>query len=140
MTTYPVYMTARLADGTKAKVQTGVAVRQEDGSFVIEAGPERIGAEPIASRPAGNGGAGVFPPYGKSKGLPVEGASLNDLSFYAKGCERSLADPSKSRFHDKERALLAAIHAEMGRQGAPATYAEAAAGTPTADDFGAPPF
>ncbi len=30
----------------------------------------------------------------------------------------ALADPGKARFHDKERALLAAIEAEQARQGA----------------------
>ncbi len=55
----------------------------------------------------------VFPPYGRSKGLPVAGASAGDLQFYRSGCERTLADPEKARFHEKERALLAAIDAEL---------------------------
>lgn len=56
----------------------------------------------------------VFPNYGRSKGLPVKGASRNDLEFYAQGCRRTLDDPSKERWHEKERALLAAIEAELG--------------------------
>jgi hypothetical protein len=59
----------------------------------------------------------VFPNYGRSKGAPIAGASAGDLEFYANGCRRSLADPSKARWHDKERSLLAAIEAEMARQG-----------------------
>jgi hypothetical protein len=59
----------------------------------------------------------VFPPYGRSKGAPVSGASLNDLEFYRNGCLRTLADESKARWHDKERVLLAAIEAEIARQG-----------------------
>ncbi len=58
----------------------------------------------------------VFPNYGRSKGAPIQGASMQDLEFYANGARRSLGDPSKSRWHDKERALLAAIEAEMARQ------------------------
>jgi hypothetical protein len=58
----------------------------------------------------------VFPNYGRSKGAPIAGASMQDLEFYANGCRRSLNDPSKSRWHDKERALLAAIEAEIARQ------------------------
>ena len=58
----------------------------------------------------------VFPPYGKAKGQPVRGASPKDLEFYATGCERSLSDESKSRWHAKERALLDAIRAEQARQ------------------------
>ena len=58
----------------------------------------------------------VFPPYGRSKGAPIYGASMQDLEFYANGARRSLNDPSKARWHDKERALLAAIENEMARQ------------------------
>lgn len=83
-----------------------------------------------ASRPAtsANGGP-VFPPYGKSKGQPIAGASVQDLEFYASGCERTLADPAKSRWHDKERVLLNAISAELAKHGQ-------AAHAP--DDFSAP--
>lgn len=71
-----------------------------------------------AQKPAQAQGDGpVFPPYGRSKGLPVRGATAADLEFYANGCRRTLADESKARWHDKERALLAAIEAEQRRQG-----------------------
>lgn len=66
-----------------------------------------------AGRPA-TGGEMVFPPYGRSKGMPVKGASAGDLSFYRSGCERTLADQEKARWHDRERVLLAAIRAEQG--------------------------
>jgi hypothetical protein len=59
----------------------------------------------------------VFPPYGRSKGASVAGATLQDLEYYASGCKRTLNDPAKARWHDKERQLLAAIEAEMARQG-----------------------
>ncbi len=116
---FPIYMTVRLADGTKVKAQTGLAVRQEDGSFLVESGPMRIGSEPVAAPVAHNGP--VFPPYGKSKGMPVFGAAPGDLLFYANGCIRSLGDESKARFHPKEQALLSAICDEQARQGIPVT-------------------
>jgi hypothetical protein len=87
-----------------------------------------------APRPAASGapaGGLVFPPYGRSKGAPIYGASIGDLEFYANGCRRTLADPAKSRFHDKEKALLAAIEAEVARQGG-------GAGGPSEDVFGPP--
>lgn len=73
-----------------------------------------------SSPPPANGGM-VFPPFGRSKGMPVAGAAMNDLNFYAQACRRTLDDPSKSRFHDKERVLLGAIELEISRQngGAP---------------------
>ena len=58
----------------------------------------------------------VFPNYGRAKGQPVAGASRQDLEHYAAGARRTLADESKARFHDKERALLAAIEAELAKQ------------------------
>ena len=69
-----------------------------------------------AGRPASDGVC--FGNFGRSKGLPVKGASASDLAFYRAAAERSLADPSKARFHDKERELLAAIMDEQGEPGA----------------------
>jgi len=69
------------------------------------------------SAPASGGGAGVFPPFGQSKGEPIHGASEKTLRFYAGAALRSLSDPSKERFHDKERASLAAYVNELERQG-----------------------
>ena len=57
---------------------------------------------------------------------------MQDLEYYAAGCKRTLNDPGKARWHDKERVLLAAIEAEIARQGG---------GGGRADDggFGEPP-
>jgi hypothetical protein len=86
----------------------------------IGGAPEAAPAPRRAASSSGGGGGGgdgmVFPNYGRSKGAPIAGASMQDLEFYANGCRRSLNDPSKSRWHDKERALLAAIEAEIARQ------------------------
>jgi hypothetical protein len=38
------------------------------------------------------------------------------VEFYMSGCHRTLDDPAKARWHDKERVLLAAIEAELARQ------------------------
>lgn len=65
---------------------------------------------------AAPGDGPVFPPYGRSKGQPVRGATRQDLEFYARGCERTLADEGKARWHAKEQALLDAINAELARQ------------------------
>ena len=72
-----------------------------------------VGTIPAAPRAADVGGA-VFPKYGRSAGLPIRGATTSDLNFYRSGCERTLADPGKARWHEKERALLEAIDAELG--------------------------
>jgi hypothetical protein len=120
---YPVTVLVSRPDGSSESVRVGTAVRDGDG-FRLSLGELSIGAAadtaaPAARRPAAapSGGDGmVFPPYGRSKGAPIVGASMNDLEFYMSGCKRTLSDPAKSRWHDKERTLLAAIEAEIARQ------------------------
>lgn len=121
----PVTVAVRRPDGSVEQVRVGTASRTQDG-FSLQLGELSIGAVPDAparsaaapqARPAGAGGGMSLPNYGRSKGAPVVGASMQDLEYYANGCRRTLADPGKSRWHDKERELLAAIEAEIARQG-----------------------
>lgn len=93
-----------------SRVRVGSAVQAADG-FTLQ-----LDAPGMVMSPKPAGGGAVFPPYGRSKGQPVAGASAQDLAFYAAGAERSLADPAKARWHDKERALLEAIQAEQRMQ------------------------
>ena len=124
---YPVTVAVRRPDGRVEQVRVGTAVKSGEG-FTLTLGEMSIGGTPDAAAPAarrsapassGGGGGGdgmVFPNYGRSKGGPIVGASMGDLEFYANGARRSLNDASKSRWHDKERQLLAAIEAEIARQ------------------------
>ena len=120
--TFPVTVDVTRPDGSVEHVQVGTATRTADG-FSLSMGQLSIGGTPVAARAAapraagGSDGGMVFPPYGRSKGMPVKGGSMQDLEYYANGCKRTLNDPSKSRWHDKERVLLAAIEAEIARQG-----------------------
>ncbi|ATB51405.1 hypothetical protein [Corallococcus macrosporus] len=124
---YPVTVAVRRPDGRVEQVRVGTAFKSGEG-FTLTLGEMSIGgtpdaAAPVARRsaPASSGGGGggdgmVFPNYGRSKGAPIVGASMGDLEFYANGARRTLNDASKSRWHDKERQLLAAIEAEIARQ------------------------
>ncbi len=122
----PVTVAVKRADGSIEQVRVGTAVRTDEG-FELSLGAMSIGATPVEpsaqaprSAPSARSGYGppmVFPNYGRSKGAPIAGATLQDLEYYANGARRSLADPSKARFHDKERELLAVIEAELARQG-----------------------
>jgi hypothetical protein len=119
---FPVTVLVKRPDGSTESVRVGTAVRAGDG-FRLTLGELSIGAAPdspsSAARrqaPPGGGDGMVFPPYGRSKGAPIVGATMNDLQFYMSGCKRTLDDPAKSRWHDKERTLLAAIEAEIARQ------------------------
>ncbi|MBI2894512.1 MAG: hypothetical protein HYY06_13250 [Deltaproteobacteria bacterium] len=128
----PVTVAVTRPDGRVEQVRVGTAIRSGDG-FTLRLGDLAIGgAAPVRARPAATGSGGmVFPPYGRSAGAPIAGASTRDLEFYAQGSRRSLADPAKSRWHEKERVLLAAIEAEIARQ-------QGGGPTPEADDD-APP-
>jgi hypothetical protein len=119
---FPVTVLVQRPDGSTESVRVGTAVRAGNG-FRLSLGELSIGlvADPASSRgfreaaPSGDRGL-VFPPYGRSKGAPIAGASVQDLEYYIAGSRRSLDDPSKSRWHDKERVLLAAMEAELARQ------------------------
>ena len=154
MSEYPVYVAVRRPDGRMEQVRVGTAVQQDDG-FQLQMGELFIGGTPDAApapRRAASGGAssgggggggdgGVFPNYGRSKGGPIRGATMQDLEYYANGARRSLADPSKSRWHDKERQLLAAIEAEISRQrgGGGGGGDEGRGGSSSGMDDGEPP-
>jgi hypothetical protein len=56
------------------------------------------------------------------------------------GCRRTLDDPGKARWHEKERVLLAAIEAEMARQrGDEDGLGGGGGGARAADDDDGPP-
>lgn len=121
--TFPVTVAVTRPDGSVEQVRVGSAIRVGDG-FSVSLGELRIEGRPEATRrampasrsPGADAGSMVFPPYGRSKGMPIVGASMQDLEFYANGSRRTLSDPAKARWHDKERVLLAAIEGEIARQ------------------------
>jgi hypothetical protein len=141
---FPVTALVKRPDGSTESVRVGTAVRADDG-FRLSLGELSIGlaADPVPARApraasaSGDGGL-VFPPYGRSKGAPIAGASIQDLEFYINGSRRSLDDPSKSRWHDKERVLLAALEAELARQRGAEDGNDFRDSRPR-DDFDAPP-
>lgn len=77
---------------------------------------EQPKASPPRSAPVTSGLPTTFPNFGRAKGAPIAGASEKDLEFYASAARRSLEDLSKAKWHDKERAMLAAIEVEQERQ------------------------
>lgn len=138
---FPVTVLVKRSDGRTESVRVGTAVRAGDG-FRLTLGELSIGSAPDAGAPARRPAAAspadglVFPPYGRSKGAPIAGASVKDLEFYISGCRRTLDDPAKSRWHEKERVLLAALEAELARQ----TGGDAGGHRSSGEDDGPPPY
>lgn len=88
----------------------GVAVEDDDGEATKDEQHERSeGAAPVS-------GPSVFPNFGKAKGGPIAGADPETINVYLEAARRSLADPSKSKWHAKESALIGAYEAELKRQ------------------------
>ena len=149
---FPVWVSVTRDDGRVEQVRVGSAVKTGEG-FTVAFDAMMIGSAPMSERAksaasarpsAGSSGASrptapppgdgmLLPNYGRSKGQPVVGASLQDLEFYANGSRRSLSDPSKARWHDKEKQLLAAIEGEIARQRGEDPP------PPSSDDEGPPP-
>jgi len=142
---FPVTVLVKRPDGSTESVRVGTAVRVNDG-FRLSLGELSIGLTadaapartPRAAAASGDGGM-VFPPYGRSKGAPIAGASTQDLEFYISGCRRTLDDPAKSRWHDKERVLLAALEAELARSNGDGGRSDSRRRSEPLDDFDAPP-
>lgn len=116
--TYPVLIQTK-----SGPVRVGTLTRAEAGIFLSlgemflgEAVPAARSAAPAPAARSSGPVPTTFPNYGRNKNGPIAGASDEDLQYYAAGARRSIADPSKSRWHDNERALLAAIEGEMARQ------------------------
>lgn len=63
------------------------------------------GGSTRAPAPAASSSGACFPNYGRSKNQPVAGATSEDLRYYAAGCRRTLDDPGKSRWHNRERSI-----------------------------------
>lgn len=148
-----VTVAVRRPDGSIEHIRVGTALR-EGNELRLRLDELRIGGVPAQASTGGSSPAwgmamptpgpavtsgAVFPNYGRSKGRPVAGASRGDLEFYANGCRRTLNDPSKVRWHEKERALLAAIEAEIARQQGGATPPSSRTAATPPDDNIPPP-
>ena len=97
----PVTVAVVRPDGAVEHVRVGTAVRHGEGFSLklgeLEIGSAKAGEPRRRPAPSGAGDApSVFPPYGRSKGAPIHGASIQDLEFYANGARRTLGDPSKA--------------------------------------------
>jgi ERF superfamily protein len=87
----------------------GVVTEEDDDASAAD-GREADTSAPEESAPT------TFPPFGKGKGQPIAGAAVDELRWYEARMHESIADPEKARYQGKNKAMLAAIEAELARQ------------------------
>lgn len=93
-----------------------LAPRTQSGKPPTTAPATRSPGTPRPAPKPSTGGA-TFPGYGSMSGKPLSEGTDKDLAWYAGNCRKSIADPAKAKWIDKERATLAAIEAEQARRG-----------------------
>lgn len=57
--------------------------------------------------------SGFLVPFGKSQGTPIEDATKKDLQYLEGSLSRSVDDPEKAQWREKNQALLDGIRAEL---------------------------
>lgn len=103
-----------------SKHRVGTAYQQQDGGFtLVLGGTLSLGpGHAVSSRGGAPSASGaVFPPFGRKKGQPIAGCDLENLEWYRGAIQRSVDDPQRANFRDKNQAVLDAIEAEIARQG-----------------------
>lgn len=75
---------------------------------------------PTHTSPAGGSSgaarSGMVMRFGNSKGVALEDLQTKDLDWYIGAAERSIADPSKANYKDKNQAELTQLRAERARR------------------------
>lgn len=103
-----------------SKHRIGTAHQQQDGGFVLVLGGTlSLGPGQASSSRGGVAGASgaVFPPFGRRKGQPIAGCDLENLEWYRAAVQKSVDDPARAQWREKNQAVLDAIEAEIARQG-----------------------
>ena len=97
--TMPITLDFELHDGSTHRVRVGTATRTSDGySLKLDA--------PLVDTHE----------LGFEAGVVRAGVSVADLEFYVARARRNLADPTKARWHDGERAMLEKLEVELARR------------------------
>lgn len=68
------------------------------------------------AKPAQVGASGVVMPFGRSKGVAIEGATVNDLRWVANALAQSIDNPDKARWRDENQRVLDAIQRELDKR------------------------
>lgn len=114
-TDLPVVVEVAKPDGSQELVRVGTA-RRDGAYFVLDLSALRI--SPVEE-------PGRAPPYApRSPPTPAPppapqppsiGGTTEDLEYIAARARRTLADPSKSRWHEQEKMILAEVERELER-------------------------
>ena len=114
----PVVVEVARPDGSQELVQVGTA-RRDGAFFVLDLSSLRISPLEVP-RPQSL----VSAPQVERSVPASQGGTVEDLEYIAARARRTLADSSKARWHDQERALLEQVEHELLRWKDPARHAE----------------
>ncbi len=114
-TDLPVVVEVAKPDGSQELVRVGTA-RRDGAYFVLDLSALRISPleEPArAAQPQPHGSP--TPPPQPPPQPPSIGGTTEDLEYIAARARRTLADPSKARWHEQEKMILAEVERELER-------------------------
>ncbi|MEW5742355.1 MAG: hypothetical protein AB1938_25785 [Myxococcota bacterium] len=103
-TELPVVVEVRRDDGTQELVRVGTA-RRDGGVFVLDLSALRITPGRAEPKPALD-----VKPH-----TPV-GGTLEDLEYIAQRARKTLADPTRARWHAQEQEILSQVERELERR------------------------
>lgn len=137
MNEHPVY-----AHYNGSKVRIGTAIADGDGSFTLNLGGLSMGPGQASTSRGGAAGASgaVLPPFGRKRGQPIAGCDLENLEWYRGVVQKSVDDPDKARFRERNQEVLSAIEAEIVRQGGTVERQQLSWGQNPNDDTDSIPF
>jgi hypothetical protein len=103
-TELPVMVEVRRDDGSQEWVRVGTA-RRDGGVFVLDLSALRI--TPGRAEP---------PPAFEAKPRAPVGGTLEDLEYIAARARKTLADPTRARWHAQEQEILSQVERELERR------------------------
>lgn len=104
------------ADGFNDTAQSSASVQEKQEAVKRRLQYVDAVATPVASPPRPAASGSPVAGFGGGKGKTAPELDDKQLEYYAAASRRSLGDPSKERFHERERAWLATLETEQKRR------------------------
>jgi hypothetical protein len=111
----PVMIEVKRADGSQELVRVGTA-KQDGAGFILVLSELRVLSSEMGPPPP----PGPTPP---NDHVTLTSGTAEELQYIATRARKTLADPSKSRWHGREREILKQAESELARLAAAKPHA-----------------